>query len=88
MPLRSDTAALALAKTIKPTFVTPRRFITGDARPEPPYVDRRAEFRELRDLAKGQGNVESAAMWQRELDMAEARALGRMPLETAVAWPT
>jgi hypothetical protein len=40
-----------------------------------PWVDNRQELRDARDLARSRGNHGGAEMYQRELDLAEARAV-------------
>jgi len=64
---RSDAEALGYLRDnpIQPTRI-------GHA--AKPWVDNRAELRELRNESRQQGNHGGAEMWQRELDMAEVRA--------------
>ena len=75
---RSDVEAITYAKGIKPTRIGP----DATARE---HADRRGDLTALRDRAKAQGNVEGAAMWQRELDVEEAKAATRVPT-SSVAW--
>ena len=75
---RSDVEAITYAKGIKPTRIGP----DATARE---HADRRGDLTALRDRAKAQGNVEGAAMWQRELDVAEARAATQTPSAT-IGW--
>jgi hypothetical protein len=72
--MRSDVAGIAFVKTIPP-----QRLGHPVPRPAP---DNRAELRELRDRARAQGNREGAAMWEHEIDMAEARQILARPTGT------